>query len=75
VFSVCPWRSIKYEEVYLRAYDSVSHARASLGHYLVDSESHRAHQLATQRSDLASLGFGWLSEQHVTMLRLSDKTP
>jgi CBS domain/Integrase core domain len=28
------WRSIKYEEVYLRAYDSVSHARASPGHYL-----------------------------------------
>jgi putative transposase len=24
------WRSIKYEEVYLRAYDSVSDARASL---------------------------------------------
>jgi transposase InsO family protein len=23
------WRSIKYEEVYLRAYDSVSHARAT----------------------------------------------
>jgi putative transposase len=25
------WRSIKYEEVYLRAYDSVSDARTSLG--------------------------------------------
>jgi putative transposase len=28
------WRSIKYEEVYLRAYDSVSEARASIGRYL-----------------------------------------
>lgn len=28
------WRTIKYEEVYLRAYDSVSEARASLGRYL-----------------------------------------
>jgi putative transposase len=28
------WRSVKYEEVYLRAYDSVSEARASLGRYL-----------------------------------------
>ena len=28
------WRSIKYEEVYLRAYDSVGEARASLGRYL-----------------------------------------
>jgi len=28
------WRSVKYEEVYLRAYASVSEARASLGRYL-----------------------------------------
>ena len=28
------WRSIKYEEVYLRAYESVSEARTSIGHYL-----------------------------------------
>ena len=25
------WRSVKYEEVYLHAYDSVSEARASIG--------------------------------------------
>ncbi|MFN7288771.1 MAG: transposase, partial [bacterium] len=28
------WRTIKYEEVYLRAYASVSEARASLGRYI-----------------------------------------
>jgi len=28
------WRSVKYEEVYLRAYESVGDARASLGRYL-----------------------------------------
>src|SRR5947209_5561586 len=28
------WRSVKYEEVYLRAYESVDDARASLGRYL-----------------------------------------
>jgi putative transposase len=28
------WRSVKYEEVYLRAYVSVSEARASIGRYL-----------------------------------------
>jgi putative transposase len=28
------WRSVKYEEVYLRAYDHVSEARASIGRYL-----------------------------------------
>ena len=34
VFIERVWRSVKYEEVYLRAYDSVGHARASLGRYL-----------------------------------------
>ncbi len=28
------WRSVKYEEVYLRAYNSVSDARGSLGNHL-----------------------------------------
>lgn len=28
------WRSVKYEEVYLRAYEGVSDARASIGRYL-----------------------------------------
>jgi len=37
------WRSVKYEEVYLRAYDSVSDARASLGRYLVFYNSKRPH--------------------------------
>jgi putative transposase len=37
------WRSIKYEEVYLRAYDSVSEARASIGRYLTFYNSRRPH--------------------------------
>ncbi len=28
------WRSIKYEEIYLKAYDTVSEARVSIGRYL-----------------------------------------
>jgi putative transposase len=28
------WRSVKYEEVYLRAYDTASDARASIESYL-----------------------------------------
>ena len=28
------WRSVKYEEVYLRAYDNVCEARSSIGRYL-----------------------------------------
>jgi putative transposase len=37
------WRSVKYEEVYLRAYDSVSDARASLGRYLDFYNTRRPH--------------------------------
>jgi len=37
------WRTIKYEEVYLRAYASVSEARASLGRYLAFYNSGRPH--------------------------------
>ena len=37
------WRSVKYEEVYLRAYDSVGDARALLGHYLDFYNSRRPH--------------------------------
>ena len=37
------WRSVKYEEVYLRAYDSVSEARASIGRYLNFYNSRRPH--------------------------------
>jgi putative transposase len=28
------WRTMKFEEVYLRAYDGVNEARASIGRYL-----------------------------------------
>jgi putative transposase len=37
------WRSVKYEEVYLRAYDSVGNARASIGRYLGFYNSRRPH--------------------------------
>ena len=37
------WRSVKYEEVYLRACDSVSDARASLGRYLDFYNGRRPH--------------------------------
>ena len=37
------WRSVKWEEVYLRAYDTVSEARASIGSYLCFYNSGRPH--------------------------------
>ena len=38
------WRSVKYEEVYLRAYDSVGEARSSIGRYLDFYNGRRPHQ-------------------------------
>ena len=37
------WRSVKYEEVYLKAYDSVGEARTSLGRYLSFYNQRRPH--------------------------------
>ena len=37
------WRSVKYEEVYLRAYDSVGEARASLSRYFTFYNTKRPH--------------------------------
>src|SRR5256885_12052388 len=37
------WRSVKHEEVYLRAYDSVGEARASIGRYLDFYNARRPH--------------------------------
>jgi putative transposase len=44
------WRSVKYEEVYLRAYDSVGEARASLGRYLDFYNGVRPHQALGYRT-------------------------
>jgi len=38
------WRTIKYDEVYLKAYESVSHAKASLGQFISFYNSRRPHQ-------------------------------
>ena len=37
------WRSVKYEEVYLPAYASVSEARSSIGRYLTFYNTRRPH--------------------------------
>jgi len=38
------WRSVKYEEVYLHAYDDVAEARAGIGRYLAFYNDERPHQ-------------------------------
>jgi putative transposase len=37
------WKSVKYEEVYLHAYDTVQEARASIGRYLTFYNTRRPH--------------------------------
>ena len=38
------WRSVKYEEVYLKSYDTVAVARQSIGTYLSFYNTRRPHQ-------------------------------
>jgi len=46
------WRTIKYEEVYLHAYVSVSEAKAGIGRYLTQYNTARPHSsLADQTPD------------------------
>ncbi len=44
------WRSVKYEEVYLRAYDDVPTARASIGRYLNFYNGRRPHSSLDRRT-------------------------
>jgi putative transposase len=44
------WRSVKYEEVYLRAYGTVSEARTSIGRYLQFYNSGRPHSSLDRRT-------------------------
>jgi putative transposase len=44
------WRSVKYEEVYLRAYDSVSEARESLARYFIFYNTKRPHSSLDART-------------------------
>jgi putative transposase len=44
------WRSVKYEEVYLKAYDDIRSARASLGNYFEFYNSERRHQSLDRRT-------------------------
>ena len=56
VFVELVWKSVKYEEVYLRAYASVPEARSSLGRYLNFYNTKRPHSsLDRQTPDRAYL--------------------
>ena len=44
------WRSVKYEEVYLKAYENITHARKSLGVYFNFYNAERRHQSLDRRT-------------------------
>ena len=50
------WRRLKYEEVYLRAYDSVGEARSGLDEYFLFYNSERRHQNLRKMPDQVYFG-------------------
>ena len=58
------WKSVKYEEVYLKAYDSVSAAKASLGMYLSFYNTRRPHQTLDGKTP-DTIYFGGLPQERI----------
>lgn len=56
------WRSVKYEEVYLRAYAAVSEARVSIGRYLNFYNARRPHSSLGARHFLTTCRWRWQHE-------------
>lgn len=44
------WRSVKYEEIYLHAYETVGMARALIGRYLSFYNRRRPHSILDRRT-------------------------
>jgi putative transposase len=55
------WRSIKYEEVYLKAYETVTEARASIGRYVHFYNTRRPHSSLERRTPDQAY-FNWLPQ-------------
>ena len=55
------WRSIKYEEVYLKAYETVTEARASIGRYVHFYNTRRPHSSHERRTPDQGY-FNWLPQ-------------
>jgi len=53
------WRSVKYEEVYLKVYESVAEARAGIGAYLRFYNNERPHQALDYRTPAQVFEEGW----------------
>ncbi len=57
------WRSVKYEEVYLKAYESVGEAKAGLGTYLDFYNDERLHQSLGYQTPYQVFEAGNISEE------------
>ena len=57
------WRTIKYDEVYLKAYESVGHARESLGRFIAFYNTRRPHSSLDAKTP-DEVYFATLTEQH-----------
>ena len=67
------WRSLKYEEVYLKAYETVADARAGIGAYLRFYNDERLHQTLGYRTPRELFEAGRRNRQAVTETKAERK--
>ena len=58
------WRSVKYEEVYLHAYDGVSEAKKGVGRYVMLYNQRRPHTALGGRCSLEPMGVRMVQSVH-----------
>ena len=66
------WRSVKYEEVYLKPYESVAEARAGIGAYLSFYNTERPHQALEYRTPAQVFEEG-TSQTHQSELNIAPQ--
>jgi transposase InsO family protein len=66
------WKSVKYEEVYLHAYESVAEARHSIGRYLDFYDGRRPHSRQHGRAATGAVGV-FRRDRHVDMRQMLGK--
>ena len=67
------WRSLEYEEVYLKAYETVADARAGIGAYLRFYNDERLHQTLGYRTPRELFEAGRLNRQAGTETKAERK--
>ena len=67
------WRSLKYEEVYLKAYSSVSEARVGIGTYLWRYNEQRPHQALRYKTPAEVYRSGTATEEAGLSLNAASK--